>query len=315
MNILITGGAGNLGSQLAIPLVKRGDHVVAFDIRSTPHFQSPEFEKVDYITGDLAQREEVIQTVRSLKIDSIFHLGAVLSSAAEENPYDAWQANMNGMVNVLDAARLGGATKVIFSSTIATYGISVPSPLLDDSPQWPISLYGVTKVAGERLGVYYFSRFGLDFRGIRLPAVIAPRGAGGGASAYCSAVFEQSVRHGSYELFVRPTTRAPMLYIADAVRALLDLHDIPAEALSRRVYNIAGIYPSAQELAEVIQKRLPKVQITYKPDPLRTSIVESWPQRIDDSAARADWNWKSNWSLDQMADEIIEALRDELARQ
>jgi nucleoside-diphosphate-sugar epimerase len=106
-----------------------------------------------------------------------------------------------------------------------------------------------------------------------------------------------------------------MLYIADAVRALLDLHDIPAEALSRRVYNIAGIYPSAQELAEVIQKRLPKVQITYKPDPLRTSIVESWPQRIDDSAARADWNWKSNWSLDQMADEIIEALRDELARQ
>lgn len=315
MNVLITGGTGNLGSRLVIPLVKRGDNVAAFDIRSTPHFQSPEFQQVNCITGDLADREGIIQAVRSLKIDSIFHLGAVLSSAAEDNPYEAWQANMNGMVNVLDAARLGGTKKVIFSSTIATYGIAVASPLLDDSPQWPISLYGVTKVAGERLGVYYQSRFGLDFRGIRFPAVIAPRGAGGGASAYCSAIFEQSICHGSYELFVRPTTRAPMLYIADAVRALLDLHDAPSEHLSRRVYNIAGIFPSAEELAQVILKRLPKVQITYKPDPLRTSIVESWPRTIDDSAARTDWQWKSNWSLEQIADEIIEALKDELARQ
>lgn len=315
MNVLITGGTGNLGSRLAIPLVQRGDQVAVFDRRSTPHFESPEFHRVTAITGDLADREAILDAVRSLNIDSIFHLGAVLSSAAEDSPVEAWQANMNGMVNVLDAARLGGAKKVIFSSTIATYGSELASPLIDDAPQWPVSLYGVTKVAGERLGVYYESRFGLDFRGMRLPAVIAPRGSGGGASAYCSAVFEQSICHGKYDFFVRPGTRAPMLYIADAVRGLLDLHDAPGENLSRNVYNVAGISPSAEELGQAIHKRLPKVQITYTPDPLRTAIVESWPQQIDDSVARHDWNWKPQWNLEQITDEIIEVLGNELARQ
>jgi threonine 3-dehydrogenase len=238
--------------------------------------------------------------VQSQKIHSIFHLGAVLSSAAEDNPHDAWQANMNGMVNVLEAARLGGAERVIFSSTVATYGMAVDSPLLDDSP---------------RLGVYYHSRFGLDFRGVRLPAVIAARGAGGGASAYCSACFEQSVDRGMYEFFVRPSTRAPMLYIADAVRALLDLHDAPSEHLSRRLYNVSGIHPSAEQLAQAIQERVPEARITYDPDPLRTAIVESWPQNINDDAARADWKWKSRWALNQIADDVIQELRSDLARQ
>ncbi len=315
MNILITGGTGNLGSRLIIPLVQRGDRVTALDVRATPHVQTPEFAKVNTIIGDLADRQFVIDAVRSGCIDSVFHLGAVLSSAAEDNPYEAWQANMTGMANVLDAARIGGVKKLVFSSTIATYGMAVESPLLDDSPQWPISLYGVTKVAGERLGVYYHRQFGLDFRGVRLPAVIAPHGAGGGASAYCSAVFEQSVCRGQYQFFVRPGTRAPMLYIADAVGALLDLHDAPSDQLSRRVYNIAGLCPSAEELAGAIRRRLPTVQITYDPDPLRTSIVESWPQAIDDSAARQDWKWKSTWDLDRIADEVIEVLKHELARQ
>jgi threonine 3-dehydrogenase len=313
-NILITGGSGNLGSRLTIPLVQRGDRIVLFDVRSTRR-PEPEFREVPTIIGDLADRDAVLRAVQSQRIQSIFHLGAVLSSAAEESPHDAWQANMNGMVNVLEAARLGGAEKVIFSSTVATYGKAVESPLLDDSPQWPISLYGVTKVAGERLGVYYHSRFGLDFRGVRLPAVIAARGAGGGASAYCSACFEQSVGHGKYQFFVRPATRAPMLYIADAVRALIELHDAPQEQLRRRVYNISGIHPSAEQLAMVIQERVPDARITYDPDPLRTAIVESWPQDINDDAARADWKWRSRWSLDQIADDVIRELRSDLARQ
>ncbi len=285
-----------------------------FDLRSRPR-PEPEFREVPTIIGDLADRDAVLRAVQSQKIHSIFHLGAVLSSAAEDNPHDAWQANMNGMVNVLEAARLGGAERVIFSSTVATYGMAVDSPLLDDSPQWPISLYGVTKVAGERLGVYYHSRFGLDFRGVRLPAVIAARGAGGGASAYCSACFEQSVDRGMYEFFVRPSTRAPMLYIADAVRALLDLHDAPSEHLSRRLYNVSGIHPSAEQLAQAIQERVPEARITYDPDPLRTAIVESWPQNINDDAARADWKWKSRWALNQIADDVIQELRSDLARQ
>ena len=313
MNVLITGGTGNLGSRLAIPLVQRGDHVVVFDIRSEPHFASAEFREAVVVVGDLADRHRVLGTVREHKIETIFHLGAVLSSSAEENPYDAWRANMDGMVNVADAARSGGVQKVIFSSTIATYGAHPPEQLTEDAPQWPVSLYGVTKVAGERLGVYYHHQFGLDFRAIRLPAIIAARGSGGGASAYVSAAFEESVFKGRYEFYVNPTTRAPMLYIGDAVRGFLDLHDAPAKNLSRRVYNIAGISPSAEELAQAIRVHVPNVQHTYRPDPLKCAIVESWPTQIDDSAARKDWGWDSTWNLERTTDEVIEVLRHELA--
>jgi nucleoside-diphosphate-sugar epimerase len=313
MNVLITGGTGNLGSRLAIPLVQRGDRVVAFDIRAEPHFDSAEFREAQVVVGDLADRQRVMGIVREHKIETIFHLGAVLSSSAEENPYDAWRANMDGMVNVMDAARFGSAQRVVFSSTIATYGSDIPQPLTEDAPQWPVSLYGVTKVAGERLGVYYHHQFGLDFRAIRLPAVIAARGSSGGASAYVSAAFEESVRKGTYEFYVNPTTRAPMLYIADAVRGFLNLHDATAKNLSRRVYNIAGIAPSAEELAQAIRKLVPKVQLTYRPDPLKCAIVESWPHQIDDSAARKDWGWDSTWNLERTTDEVIEVLRHELA--
>jgi nucleoside-diphosphate-sugar epimerase len=313
MNVLITGGAGNLGSRLAIPLVQRGDRVVAFDIRSEPHFESAEFREAVLVVGDLADRARVLRVVREHKIETIFHLGAILSSSAEENPYDAWRANMDGMVNVVDAARFGGTKQVIFSSTIATYGAHRSGQLTEDAPQWPVSLYGVTKVAGERLGVYYHHQFALDFRAIRLPAVIAARGSGGGASAYVSAAFEESVFKGGYEFYVNPSTRAPMLYVGDAVRGFLDLQGAPEKNLSRRVYNIAGIAPSAEELAQAIQTRLPKVQITYRPDPLKCAIVESWPHRIDDSAARNDWAWDSTWDLERTTDEVIEVLRHELA--
>jgi threonine 3-dehydrogenase len=313
MNVLITGGTGNLGSRLAIPLVQRGDRVVAFDIRAEPHFDSAEFHEAQVVVGDLADRQRVMGIVREHKIETIFHLGAVLSSSAEENPYDAWRANMDGMVNVLDAARFGGAQRVVFSSTIATYGANLPEHLTEDAPQWPVSLYGVTKVAGERLGVYYHSQFGLDFRAIRLPAVIAARGSSGGASAYVSAAFEESVFKGAYEFYVNPTTRAPMLYIADAVRGFLNLHDAPAKNLGRRVYNIAGIAPSAEELAQAIRKLSPKVEFSYRPDPLKCAIVESWPHQIDDSSARKDWGWDSTWNLERTTDEVIEVLRHEHA--
>jgi nucleoside-diphosphate-sugar epimerase len=309
MNVLITGGTGNIGSRLVVPLVQRGDQVTIFDIRSAPHVDSPEFHKAEAITGDLADRETVLDLVRSRKIDSIFHLGAVLSASAEENPHEAWKANMDGMINVLDAARFGGAKKVIFTSTIATFGQHATSPLTDDSPQWPNNLYGATKVAGERLGVYYLERFGVDFRGIRLPAVIAPRGAAGGASAYCSASFEESILRGQYDFPVRHTTRAPMAYIAEVVDALILLHDAAAKKLTRRMYNIIGIAPSAEDIAQAILRKLPAVKIAYTPDPVRTSIVESWPQQVDDSRARKDWNWKSNWDLDRITGEIIKVLK------
>ena len=315
MNVLITGGTGNLGSRLLVPLVQRGDRLTIFDVQSQPRIESREFQEAELIQGDLGDRQALLGAVERGKIESIFHLGAVLSASAENHPAEAWRANMEGMANVLDAARSGGAARVIFSSTVATFGGQAGLHLNDDAPQWPSSLYGVTKVAGERLGVYYQQRFGLDFRCIRLPAVIAPYGSGGGASAYCSAAFEQSVTNGKYDFYVRRTTRMPMLYIADAIRGLLDLHDASAKRLSRRVYNSSGISPSAEELAQAIHNYLPAAAFTYTPDALRTAIVESWPHDIDDSAARRDWDWRAEWDLDHIARDVIGALQQEHASQ
>lgn len=311
MNTLITGGCGNLGCRLVIPLVQRGDRVALFDLQRRPHSPSPELEQAHFIPGDLSAAPDVFEAVKSFQPESIFHLGALLSASAEEQPDTAWRVNMDGTRHVLEAARRLGVRRVLFSSTVATYGSGLPAPLPEDAPQWPTSLYGATKVAGERLGVYYHHRFGLDFRGVRLPAVVAPRGAAGGASAFCSAAFEQCARHGCYEFYLKPTTRAPMLYITDAVRGLLGLHDAPAEKLTRRVYNLGGIGPSAEELAAAIRLRMPHAKLTYNPDPVRTAIVESWPHRIVDSSARADWGWKATYDLDRMADEILEALQRE----
>ena len=311
MKILITGGTGNLGSRLLVPLIQRGDRVVLFDQNPRPHANTAEFKQAAFVNGDLGNRDDVLGAVRDYGIESIFHLGAVLSSNAEAQPVLAWRANMDGISNVHEAARLFGVKRLIFSSTVASYGAGLADPLPIDAPQWPVSLYGVTKVAGERLGVYYHHRFGIDFRAVRLPAVVAPHGAAGGVSAYCSRAFEESFLNGCYEFYVKPTTRVPMLYIADAVRALLKLHDAPEAKLSRRVYNIAGINPSAKEMATSIRSRLPQVRITYKPDPPRVAILESWPHRIDDSEAKRDWGWQATYDLERMTEEIIEVFHHE----
>ncbi len=314
MNVLITGGTGNIGSRLLVPLVRRGDHVVVFDVRPQPTFASPEFGRAEVVIGDLGDRDSVLEVVRSRKINSIFHFGAMLSGSAEQHPYEAWRANMDGTLNVLDAARFGGAQRVIFSSTIATYGEHVSGALNDDSPQWPVSLYGVTKVAGERMGVYYHRQFGVDFRAIRLPIILTSHAAVGAASAYAAAVFEHSVLDGEYDFCVNPATRAPMLYIDDAVQSFLNLHDAPSANLKRRVYNIHGMSPSAEELERTVLARVPDARITYHPDPLKCSIVESWPHQIDDSEARNDWGWLPSWNLDKTADEIIGLLKHELEK-
>jgi nucleoside-diphosphate-sugar epimerase len=310
MNVLITGGTGNLGSRLVVPLIRRGERVVVYDIQPKPHVPSAEFKQVKVVTGDLGDREAVVKVVASHQIDTIFHFGAILSASAEENPYPAWRVNMDGTMNVLDAARLANTRKVIFTSTVATYGEGI-SRLDDETPQWPQSLYGVAKVAGERLGVYYHQRFGVDFRGLRLPPVLTARGPDGGTSAYCSAVFEHSARNGAYDFYVRPSTRAPMIYIEDAIAGLLQLHDAAEEKLSRRVYNVVGLSPTAEDLAAAVRRHLPKVKISYTPDPLRMNIVESWPHQVDDSAARRDWGWNPVADLDKITRGILDELSAE----
>ncbi len=309
MNILITGGMGNLGSRLLIPLVRRGYNVVLFDRAEDPLILSEEFGKTGLFEGDVTDFESVAGAVREHKIDAIFHLASLLSAQSERESDLAWRINMDGTRNVLEAAKREGIPRVIFSSSLATYGSGIPEPLEIDAPMWPASLYGVTKVAGECLGNYYHLRFGIDFRSIRFPTLVAPRGATGAASAFCSAIFVEAVESGKFKFEVGPDATFPVIYIGDAIRALLLLFDAPEEKLSRRVYNVHGLGLSAKELAGAVLRILPDTEIEYEPDPNLSAIVDSWPQYIDDSTARIDWGWGAEYDLDKMADEIVAQLK------
>ncbi len=300
-----------MASRLLVPLVQRGDNVTLLDVRESPETTIPEIKQCQTVIGDLSAKDDFFELVKDSEIDSIFHMAAILSGDAEQDAERAWRVNMEGTRNVLEAARLFDVEKVVFTSTVATFGAGLPEPVEVDAPQWPVSLYGATKVAGERLGVYYHHRFGLDFRCVRLTAVMAPRGAPGGASGFCSLLYRESVQNGKYDFYLKPETRAPIIYVEDAVRALLDLHNAPSDALTRRVYQVNGIRPSAEEMAASVQARLPHVRIGYKPDPVRDGIVESWPTELDASDATRDWGWKSGFDLDQMTEAMIATLSGE----
>ncbi|MSP93615.1 MAG: NAD-dependent epimerase/dehydratase family protein [Myxococcales bacterium] len=310
MRALITGGTGNIGSRLAAALVERGDEVAALDIRADPAVPSPAFARVRVWTGGVDDAALVDGVVRELRPDAIFHLGAILSAQAEERPDLAWRVNLEGTRNVLAAAHRHDVSRVVFTSTIATYGAGVALPVTEATPQWPAGLYGVTKVAGERLGVYYHHRFGLDFRGVRLSAMVAPRPpAGGAASAFVCELFIEAVRRGAYTFQVYPTSRVPIVWVGDVVRALILLHDAPPERLRQRVYNIIGACPSVAEMAAAVTRRLPQVRFTFAPDPVKAPIVDSWPAQMDDSAARADWGWAPQFDLERMTDATLAELR------
>ena len=308
MRILITGGTGNLASRLLVPLVRRGDELTLLDVHESPDTSIPELSQCRTVIGDLSVKDDFFKLVGESSFDSIFHMAALLSGDAEKDSDRAWKVNMEGTRNVLEAARIFNVGKILFTSTVASFGAGVPEPVDVDAPQWPISLDRVTKVAGERLGVYYHNRFGLDFRCVRLAAVVAPRGAPGGASGFCSLLYRQAVENGKYAFYLNPDTRAPLIYVEDAVRALLDLHDAPASALTRRVYQLNGIGPSAEEMAASLKTQLPHVEITYEPDPVRNAIVESWPIEFDASDAVRDWGWRSRFDLDQMTEAMIAEL-------
>ncbi len=309
MRALIMGGAGSIGSRLAAALVTRGDEVLSFDVSDEPVVPSAAYARVTTRIGSVQDAAAVDEVVAEFRPDVIFHLAAILSGLAEENSELAWRVNVDGTRHVLEAARGFGTPKVVFTSTVATYGAGLPEPISEDAPQWPAGLYGVTKVLGERLGVYYHQRFGLDFRAVRLAAMVAPTApAGGAASAFVCDLFVNAVREGGYDLYVYPTTRVPIVWVDDVVGALQLLNDADEGNLSRRVYHIIGAGPSVQEMVDAVQARLPHARLRFDIDPVRADIVDSWPSRMDDSAARADWGWQPRFDLERMTAANLEVL-------
>ncbi len=301
MKVLITGAGGQLGCDLATQLKKRGHYVIATDIAARPtNIPADQWHHLD-----VSDKNSVISLFRQDKPEVVYHLAAILSARGEEIPQQTYRVNEIGTFNVLEACREAQVRQLMYCSSIAVFGAGTPDPTPDDTFLMPTTMYGVTKVGGELLGNYYHSRWGFDFRGVRFPGLISAALPGGGTSDYALYMYVDGVRIGAYESFCRPDTRIPLMYMPDALRALIDLSEAPRQKLGRCVYNISAFSPEASVIADSVAAAVPGVKLTFRPDPKRQSILDSWPNALDDTCAREDWGWSPQFDLEGMTADLI----------
>lgn len=305
--ILITGANGQLGSVLAEQLKKKygADHIIATDIKPNSDFYG-HFEVLD--ATDFKALKSLVETY---KVTQIYHMAAILSANGEQHPILTWDINMTTLFNVLEVARLQHVDKVFFPSSIAVYGSGAPKT---NTPQKyatiPETVYGVSKVSGELWGHYYYEKYGLDVRSIRYPGVIGYQSLpGGGTTDYAVDIFHYAVRQEPFVCFLMDNTTLPMIYMDDAIRATIELMEAPKENIRVRTsYNIAGLSVNPDLLAKVIQSEYPDFSIIYQPD-FRQDIADSWPESIDDTSARTDWQWLPRYDLKAIASDMIKQLK------
>ena len=305
--ILVTGAQGQIGIDLADALVERhGDgQVVVTDLRIPELLRKGRI----YDVLDVTYMESVKKILDAHPIHTIYHLAGILSATGERHPELAWNVNVNGVRNILEAAQVAGC-KVFWPSSIAVFGPTTPRI---NTPQEtvtePGTMYGATKVTGELLCKFHATHHGLDVRSVRFPGIISHAAPpGGGTTDWAVDMFFQAVRTGTYECFVTEETRLPMMYMPDAVKSVLDLMDADADNITVRTsYNLTAFSFSAGELAEAIKQHIPGFTCTYKPD-FRQDIADSWPESIDDSRAKRDWNWQPSYDLDAMVEDMLEEV-------
>lgn len=308
--ILITGAAGQIGSELTVALRHRygDDNVVACG-----HKTKPEPKLLDtgpFVYLDIRDFSALVHIVKSHKIDTIFHLAGILSAVAENNPQLAWDINMTGLTNVLEAARTCRCA-VFFPSSIGAFGPSTPP---DNTPQLtiqrPQSMYGITKASGELLCDYYFQKFGVDTRGLRFPGLISyETKPGGGTTDYAVEIFYAAIKHKKYCCFLGKGTRLDMMYMKDALRAAITLMETdPARLVTRNAFNVTAMSFAPEDIFAEIKKIIPDFTMTYEVDSLRQAIADSWPNKMDDSEARKQWGWQPEFDLPAMTREMINKL-------
>jgi len=308
--IIITGAAGQIGSELTMVLRERygSENVVATGHRTPPSAKLRDSGPFEVI--DVTRRETVEPIVDKYKIDTVYHLAAILSAAGEKNPQLAWDVNINGLYNVLELARERKMVRVFCPSSIAAFGPETPR---ENTPQEtvlrPKTMYGLTKVAGELLCDYYFQRFGLDVRGVRYPGIISSETPpGGGTTDYAVEIFYEAIKHKRYTCFLRPDSMLPMMYMPDCLNATIMLMEADVSKLKHHCdFNLAAFSFDPAQLVAAIQKHVPEFTCDYKPD-FRQKIADSWPMSIDDSAARAEWNWKPQYDLPNMVKDMLDKL-------
>lgn len=305
--ILVIGAGGQIGTELVIELRKRFglNNVIAADIKEDC---SELIAQGPYVQLDVLNREQVREYIEIEKPDDVYLLAALLSATAEKHPDFAWKLNMEGLFTLLDLAKDGFVKKIFWPSSIAVFGPTTPK---DETPQYtimePSTVYGISKLAGERWCEYYFNKFGVDVRSIRYPGLISYTSLpGGGTTDYAVDIFYHAKKTESYTSFLNENSALPMMYMEDAIRATVELMESPKENVKiRSSYNLAGISFTPKDLACAIQKYIPNFSMHYQPD-FRQAIADSWPNSIDDSHSKSDWGWKEKFDLDEMVKTMLE---------
>lgn len=313
--ILVIGCAGQIGSELTLALrsMYGNENVFATDIKQPP---ADVLESGPFNILDVLDYNNLMHFAIRYKITQVYNLAAVLSGNAEKIPQQAWEINMKALMNTLELSRDTDANKLFWPSSIAIFGPSTPRY---NTPQLtvmePNTVYGISKLAGERWGEYYHKRYGVDFRSLRYPGLISHKTeAGGGTTDYAVEIYYEAIRNKKYTCFLSEDTALPMMFMDDAIKATIDLMEAGNEQLSlRSSYNVGGMSFTPKELAEAIKKHITEFTIDYAPD-FRQDIADSWPASIDDSIARRDWGLSDKFNLDSMTevmlDEIEKKLRD-----
>ncbi|MBS9522697.1 NAD-dependent epimerase/dehydratase family protein [Litoribacter alkaliphilus] len=307
--ILIIGAAGQLGSELTLSLSNMygGEQVIATDINQSA---AVKFDYCRFEVLDVMDKDRLRSLVKNENITQIYHLAAILSATGEKNPLFAWNLNMDSLLHVLELAKEFKLNKVYWPSSIAVFGPNTP---MQNTPQNcvmdPNTVYGISKQAGERWCEYYFQKYNVDVRSLRYPGLIGYKSLpGGGTTDYAVDIFHKAIDGEKFECFLSENTYLPMMYMPDAIKATLDLMHAPAEQIKvRSSYNLAAISFSPKEIFEAIKMEYPSFEISYQPD-FRQKIADSWPDSIDDSAARADWGWRHEYDLQKMTSDILANL-------
>ncbi|MGB0521679.1 MAG: NAD-dependent epimerase/dehydratase family protein [Flammeovirgaceae bacterium] len=307
--VLVVGACGQLGVELTLALKELfGEaNVIASDI------SQPKAELQDglFETLDITNRAALDELIRKHQVTQVYHLAAILSAKGEQNPTWAWNINMAGLLNVLEAAKEHQLNKVYWPSSIAVFGHNTPR---DNTPQEtimePSTVYGVSKLAGELWCKYYFEKYGVDVRGLRYPGLIGYKTLpGGGTTDYAVDIYHKAVNGEAFECFLSENTYLPMMYMPDAIKATIDLMEAAPENVKLHTsYNIQAMSFCPADIAAEIRKEIPDFQISYKPD-FRQKIADTWPSSIDDSPARTDWNWKPEFDLTKMTQDMIKNLK------
>lgn len=313
-NILIIGCAGQIGSELTLELRKRYgvNNVVGTDI------------SLDKIKGELAEgpseilnvndTARVVELVKKYKIDTIYNLAALLSAKGEELPQLAWEIGLIGHYNILEVARQHNCA-VFFPSSIGSFGPSTPRKNTpQDTIQRPTTMYGVTKVSAELLGDYYHKKYGVDSRGVRFPGIISNvTEPGGGTTDYAVEIYYKAVREGKYTCPLKAGTFLDMMYMPDAIKACIDLMEAdPAKLIHHNGFNVTAMSFDPEIVANAIKKHIPSFELSYDVEPIKQSIADSWPDNMDDSCARAEWNWKPVWDLEKMTEDMLKVIRGKM---